>query len=160
MKTMAKLETDSAEIPFPATQEAPPAAQGGKGGNCEAVRFNVLQHGILSRHTEDAGEYRALVTALLEEHQLAATEAHLAEELAEIIQRPASGKQVPSSPIRRERRQRVKTSTSRWVLVVPASDRENLLLTYQAEKTWPYGERTGTDMAKTLETWVRARGVH
>lgn len=89
---MATLETDTAVIPSPATAGAPPAAPGGKGGNYEAVRFNALQHGILSRHTvlahEDAGEYRALRTALMEEHQpTAATEAHLVEELAGIIWR-------------------------------------------------------------------------
>jgi hypothetical protein len=48
----------------------------------EAVRFNALTHGILSRYTvlahEDADEYRALLAALVEEHQAAgATEAHL-----------------------------------------------------------------------------------
>ncbi len=89
---MATLETDTAVIPSPATAGAPPAAPGGKGGNYEAVRFNALQHGILSRHTvlahEDASEYRALLTALVEEHQpAAATEAHLVEELAGIIWR-------------------------------------------------------------------------
>ena len=51
-----------------------------------------MQHGILSRYTvlahEDADEYRALLSALREEHQpAAATEAHLVEELATIIWR-------------------------------------------------------------------------
>lgn len=89
---MATLESDSAVIPSPATQVAAPATQIGTAGNYEAVRFNALQHGILSRHTvlahEDAAEYRALLTALAEEHQpAAATEAHLVEELAGIIWR-------------------------------------------------------------------------
>lgn len=86
---MKTLETDSAVIPFSVTEETAPAAQG---GNYEAVRFNAMQHGILSRYTvlshEDAGEYKALLAALLEEHQPAgATEAHLVEELAGIIWR-------------------------------------------------------------------------
>lgn len=89
---MTTLETDSAVIPSSATAEAPPAGRGGKGGNYEAVRFNALQHGILSRYTvlahEDAAEYRALLTVLVEEHQpAAATEAHLVEELAGTIWR-------------------------------------------------------------------------
>lgn len=58
----------------------------------EAVRFNALKHGILSRHTvlshEDANEYEALLTALINEHKpTAITEAHLVEELAGIIWR-------------------------------------------------------------------------
>lgn len=61
-------------------------------GNYDSVRFNALKHGILSRYTvlshEDAGEYGALLAALLAEHQPAgATEAHLVEELAGIIWR-------------------------------------------------------------------------
>jgi len=57
-----------------------------------AVRFNAMKHGILSRYTvlshEDADEYRALLAALVAEHQPAgATEAHLVEELAGIIWR-------------------------------------------------------------------------
>ncbi|NMM29167.1 MAG: hypothetical protein HHJ12_18300 [Glaciimonas sp.] len=75
-------------IPFPANDAATPATT----SNYEAVRFNAIQHGILSRYTvlahEDADEYGALLSALLEEHQPAgATEAHLVEELAGIIWR-------------------------------------------------------------------------
>jgi hypothetical protein len=84
---MQTLENDSATIPFPANEIATPAAS-----NYEAVRFNAMQHGILSRYTvlphENADEYRALLTALAEEHQPAgATEAHLVEELAGVIWR-------------------------------------------------------------------------
>jgi hypothetical protein len=46
------------------------------------------------------------------------------------------------------------------ILAVPAHEREDLLMTYQAEAARRYGERTGTDMAKSLGSWVRARGVH
>lgn len=61
-------------------------------GNYDAVRFNAMKHGILSRYTvlshEDADEYRALLAALVAEHHPAgATEAHLVEELAGIIWR-------------------------------------------------------------------------
>lgn len=89
---MQTPETDTAVIPFPANEEAAPAAQAAGGGNYDAVRFNAMRHGILSRYTvlahEDADEYRALLAALFDEHQPAgATEAHLVEELAGIIWR-------------------------------------------------------------------------
>lgn len=85
---MPTLETDIAVIPLPANADTAPTTQ----GNYAMVRFNALKHGILSRHTvlshEDADEYQALLTALLEEHQPAgATEAHLVEELASIVWR-------------------------------------------------------------------------
>lgn len=85
---MQKLENDSAVIPFPANEVATPPT----GGNYEAVRFNAMQHGILSRYTvlahESATDYTALLSALLDEHQPAgATEAHLVEELAGVIWR-------------------------------------------------------------------------
>jgi hypothetical protein len=56
----------------------------------EAVRFNAMKHGILSRLTvlahEDASEFADLLAALIEEHQPAGmTEQHLIEELAAII---------------------------------------------------------------------------
>ena len=58
----------------------------------EITRFNALKHGILSRYTvlpwEDAGEYRALVAALVAEHAPnGPTEDHLVEELAGILWR-------------------------------------------------------------------------
>ncbi len=61
-------------------------------GNYDAIRFNAMKHGILSRYTvlshEDGNEYEALLTALVQEHQpVAMTEAHLVEELAGIIWR-------------------------------------------------------------------------
>ncbi|CAN5231220.1 hypothetical protein BH11PSE11_BH11PSE11_16370 [soil metagenome] len=85
---MQTFENDSALITFPANDAATPATA----SNYEAVRFNAIQHGILSRYTvlahENADEYRVLLSALLEEHQPAgATEAHLVEELAGIIWR-------------------------------------------------------------------------
>ena len=85
---MQTLGNDSAVIPFPANEGATPTTN----GNYEAVRFNAIQHGILSRYTvlahEDANEYRVLLSALREEHQpTGATEAHLVEELAGIIWR-------------------------------------------------------------------------
>lgn len=40
--TMPTLETDSAVILIPANEDAAPTAQGGKGGNYEAVRFNAI----------------------------------------------------------------------------------------------------------------------
>lgn len=101
---MATLETDSAVIPSPAAQERPASSARWQRRNYEAVRFNALQHGILSRHSvlahEDAAEYRALLTALVDEHQpAAATAAHLVEELAGINWRKRRVLQAESANI-------------------------------------------------------------
>lgn len=58
----------------------------------EAVRFNAMKHGILSKLTvlahEDQTEFAGLLAALIEEHRPAGmTERHLIEELAAIIWR-------------------------------------------------------------------------
>ena len=78
----------TASVPLPTESEAVPAAPGGY----EAVRFNALRHGILSRYTvlshESADDYQALLTALDEDHQpVGATQVHLVEELAGTIWR-------------------------------------------------------------------------
>ena len=87
VKIMQTLENDSAVVSLPATNsgDAPQSSY-------EAVRYNAMKHGILSRYTvlphEDGGEYQELLSALLEEHQPAGmTEMHLVEELAGIIWR-------------------------------------------------------------------------
>src|SRR5271155_5264572 len=61
-------------------------------GGTEITRFNALRHGVLSRYTvlpwEDAGEYHALVAALVAEHApQGPTEEHLVEEVAGILWR-------------------------------------------------------------------------
>jgi hypothetical protein len=61
-------------------------------GGTDITRFNALRHGVLSRYTvlpwEDAGEYHALVAALVAEHAPhGPTEEHLVEELAGILWR-------------------------------------------------------------------------
>ena len=58
----------------------------------EAVRFNALKHGVLSRYTvlshENHADYESLVNSLMDEHLPAgATEQHLIEELASVIWR-------------------------------------------------------------------------
>jgi hypothetical protein len=58
----------------------------------QAVKYNAMTHGILSRHTvlphEDRSEYDALLSLLIQEHQpQGITEAHLVEEIAAIIWR-------------------------------------------------------------------------
>jgi hypothetical protein len=60
--------------------------------NYEAVRYNAMKHGILSRLAvlahEDAGEFADLLAALVDEHRpTGITEQHLIEELAAIIWR-------------------------------------------------------------------------
>ena len=81
--------SDGAVITLSAPNESAPAATV---GNYEAVRFNAMKHGILSRLTvlahEDDGEFADLLAALIEEHRPAGmTERHLVEELATIIWR-------------------------------------------------------------------------
>ena len=60
--------------------------------NYQAVRYNAVKHGILSRHTvlphEDREEYQILLSQLEEEHDpTGPTELHLVEELAGVIWR-------------------------------------------------------------------------
>jgi hypothetical protein len=60
--------------------------------NYEAVRFNAMKHGILSKLTvlahEDQTEFADLLAALVDEHHpTGMTERHLIEELASIIWR-------------------------------------------------------------------------
>jgi len=81
--------SSSAVIPFQTTAEAVPAP---KTGGYEAVRFNAMKHGILSKLAvlahEDHAEFADLLAALVDEHQPAGvTERHLIEELAAIIWR-------------------------------------------------------------------------
>jgi len=58
----------------------------------EAVRYNAMKHGVLSRYTvlshENHADYESLVNSLMDEHLPAgATEQHLIEELASVIWR-------------------------------------------------------------------------
>lgn len=87
--TETETISEGAVIACPATDQQTAAA---KAGNYEAVRFNAMKHGILSRLTvlahEDGGEFADLLAALIEEHRPAGmTERHLIEELATIIWR-------------------------------------------------------------------------
>jgi hypothetical protein len=83
---MQTLENDSTAVAcVSADSDAPTASY-------EAVRFNAMKHGILSRLAvlahEDSAEFADLLAALLDEHQPAGmTERHLIEELATIIWR-------------------------------------------------------------------------
>jgi len=82
----ADVQTNSVVMTFPAAETETPAA------NYEAVRFNAMKHGILSRLAvlahEDSAEFADLLAALLDEHRPAGmTERHLVEELAAIIWR-------------------------------------------------------------------------
>jgi len=90
METIEETKlSSSAVIPFEATAETVPAP---KTGAYEAVRFNAMKHGILSKLAvlahEDHAEFADLLAALVDEHQPAGiTEQHLIEELAAIIWR-------------------------------------------------------------------------
>lgn len=84
---MQTLETRSTVISFPANDAAPPEVQDESGGNYGASRYNAMIHGILSKLTvlphEDAGEYDAILAALVEEHRPSGpTERYLVEQLA------------------------------------------------------------------------------
>lgn len=79
----------SAVVPFQTSAETAPVP---KTGAYEAVRFNAMKHGILSKLAvlahEDHAEFADLLAALIDEHQpVAITERHLIEELATIIWR-------------------------------------------------------------------------
>ena len=79
--------------------ESPPSATG-----YQAVRFNALKHGILSRYTvlshESHADYESLANSLMAEHLPAgATEQHLVEELASIIWRKRRVLQAEGSTI-------------------------------------------------------------
>ncbi len=87
--TEAESMNVTAVIPLPVAQDAAPAAAT---GGYDAVRFNALKHGILSKLTvlahEDQAEFTDLLVALIEEYRPAGmTERHLIEELAAIIWR-------------------------------------------------------------------------
>ena len=83
---MQTLENDSTAVACVVTESEAPNA------SYEAVRFNAMKHGILSRLAvlahEDQTEFSDLLAALLDEHQpVGMTERHLIEELATIIWR-------------------------------------------------------------------------
>ncbi len=83
---MQTLENDSTAVACVVPDSEAPAA------SYEAVRFNAMKHGILSRLAvlahEDQTEFSDLLAALLDEHQpTGMTERHLVEELATIIWR-------------------------------------------------------------------------
>ena len=146
---MTTLETDSAEIPAPATQETLPAAKGGK-GNYMAVRFNAMRHGILSRYTvlahEDANEYRAMLSALMEEYKPAkATEAHLVEELGGIIWRKRRVMQAESASINRGLKSVVKDAAG----VIPAAAPFESGLSGEGEDLRSFVEMTAKEIAES-----------
>jgi hypothetical protein len=75
----------------------------------EAVRFNAMKHGILSRYTvlshENDADYESLVNSLMAEHLPAgATEQHLVEELASIIWRKRRVLQAEVPPLTKDSR--------------------------------------------------------
>ena len=82
----AEVLTDTTSMSCLASAAEAPAA------NYEAVKFNAMKHGVLSRHVvlphEDRSEFDELRAALIVEHQPAgATELHLIEDLAGILWR-------------------------------------------------------------------------
>ncbi len=84
---MPTTKTDST---FPSAQRAEDTTE--SKSNYEAVRFNAMRHGILSRLTvlphENQDEFAGLLAALIQEHNpVGPTEAHLVEELAGTIWR-------------------------------------------------------------------------
>ena len=88
----------------------------------EAVRFNALKHGVLSRYTvlshENHEDYASLADALVDEHRpVGATEQHLIEELASIIWRKRRVLQAEGAAIN----QGLKSSARNAKTVIPAA---------------------------------------
>lgn len=114
---MQTVKNNSTVVSLPATktEEAPHSSY-------ELVRFNAMQHGILSRYVvlshEDGSEYQVLLSALLEEHQPAGmTEVHLVEELAGIIWRKRRVLQAEGASINQGLKEAARSSES----VIPAA---------------------------------------
>ncbi|MBI4291287.1 MAG: hypothetical protein HY661_07410 [Betaproteobacteria bacterium] len=60
----------------------------------------------------------------------------------------------------RERCWRAFLRNAKQILEAPAHQREKLLALYQFEATRRYGQAAGADMAGSLRSWIKARGVH
>ena len=107
--------TTNNTAPLMPTADAKPPAY-------EAVRFNALKHGILSRYTvlshESHADYESLVNSLIDEHLPAgATEQHLIEELASVIWRKRRVLQAEGATIN----QGLKVSARSAKTVIPAA---------------------------------------
>ena len=88
----------------------------------EAVRFNALKHGILSRYTvlshESHADYESLVNSLMDEHIPAgATEQHLIEELASVIWRKRRVLQAEGATINKGLKESARSAKT----VIPAA---------------------------------------
>ncbi len=88
----------------------------------EAVRFNALKHGILSRYTvlshESHADYESLVNSLMDEHLPAgATEQHLIEELASVIWRKRRVLQAEGATINKGLKESARSAKT----VIPAA---------------------------------------
>lgn len=113
---MQTLEHDSIGLPCVVPEnETPPASY-------EAVRFNAMKHGILSKLVvlahEDHAEFDDLLAALINEHRPAGiTERHLIEELATIIWRKRRVLQAEGARIN----EGLKSTLSSPKTVIPAA---------------------------------------
>lgn len=92
-------------------------------GHYDAVRYNAMTHGILSKHAvlphEDKTEFARLLAALEDEHQpIGMTERHLIEELATILWRKRRVLLAEGAMINRNLRQIASQTNSS---VVPAA---------------------------------------
>ena len=88
----------------------------------EAVRFNALKRGILSRYTvlshESHADYESLVNSLMDEHLPAgATEQHLIEELASVIWRKRRVLQAEGATINKGLKESARSAKT----VIPAA---------------------------------------
>jgi hypothetical protein len=113
---MTTVKTELNLVP-PVNEDTPPAYAG-----YDAVRFNALKHGILSRYVvlshESAEDYQSLMGALMQEHLPAgATEQHLIEELASVIWRKRRVLQAEGATIN----QGLKTSARSAKTVIPSA---------------------------------------
>jgi hypothetical protein len=72
----------------------------------------------------------------------------------------ATARQEARWQAERELAWRTFTRNATRILEAPKAQREALLSIYRSEATHRYGERMGTDMARSMESWLRAKGVH
>ena len=130
-------------------------------GNYEAVRFNAMKHGILSRLVvlphEDSSEFSQLMDALIEEHSpMGMTELHLVEDLAAIMWRKRRVLQAEGARINAGLRSAVDTPKMLLASAVPferglASDEVDLpdLLTSSKEDSDAHRREAEIDLART-----------
>lgn len=117
------MNTPPTEMQMPSIADEPLDVNADKNRHgYEAMRFNALKHGILSRYTvlshESYADYESLVNSLMDEHLPAgATEQHLIEELASVIWRKRRVLQAEGATINKGLKESARSAKT----VIPAA---------------------------------------